>query len=93
MRQLAQIASTPNPWGLSRAEAYKYCLMAAFLGDTEAHRQAAALFDDIPTDIEMAATEDVEDWIGAKADALEDGDIENWSAELLQWLLSHSDLH
>lgn len=84
LRELAGIALTPNPWGLGSAQAFKYCLMAAFLGDHESHRRAADLFGALPDLLQEAMFDEVADWIEQKLDGLPDDSVEQWSPELLR---------
>ena len=93
LRQLVEVALAPNPWGLGRAQAYKYCLMAALLGDQDSRRQAARLFGDLPEPLEETMLEEVEDWIDEKLDGLPDESVEQWSPELLRIRFPVSEVH
>lgn len=93
MRQLARLSCRPNPWGYGRAHAYKYSLMGAFLGDEESNLHACEYFEGLPPFIETAVSEEIEDWIDEKIDAMESEEILDWSPELLKWMLSHTELN
>lgn len=93
LRQLVEVALAPNPWGLGRPQAYKYCLMAAFLGDRDSHLQAADLFGELPKPLEESMFDEVADWIEEKLDGLPDESVEHWSPELLRIRFPASEVH
>ncbi len=93
LRELGNLASKPNPWGLTSLFACKCYLMAAFLGDKQAHERGGDLMADLPPPLVDAIFEEVEDWICDKLDE-ELGDThETWSAELLRCRFPLSEVH
>ncbi len=93
LRELGDLASKLNPWGLTYLFACKCYLMAAFLGDKQAHERGGDLMADFPQPLVDAIFEEVEDWICDKLDE-ELGDThETWSAELLRCRFPLSEVH
>lgn len=95
MRQLARLSCWPNSYGYGRAQAYKYSLVGAFLGDQGSKARAAAHVLHLSLAIEAAVTDEVGDWICEKCDAIESesDEIVDWSPELLQWMRSITGVH
>lgn len=93
LRALIELCKTPNAWGYGPAQAYKYCLIAAFLGDQRSRLDAVDFFGQLAPGIEAAVYDEVVDWLDEKFDHEPDAGLHNWSPELLRLRFPISEVH
>lgn len=93
LRHLIAFFLSHPPGGGSLQHAYKYCVMAAFLGDEPSHRQAADLFAHLPPAVEEAVIDEVGEWIELKFDEVPPDDVDQWSPEMLRLRFPPSEVH
>ena len=75
------------------AAAYSCFFKLAFLGDDTAKQHVFDLHGQLPPAVEEETYDDLVSWVLRKCEALEAGDVQHCSAELLLVLLPHLDMH